>query len=98
MTTSTPRAASASPTNLVSGGCELLGAVGLLWRPTRRVAGVGLFALTLAVTPMRIYMLQRPELFDVPNWALLLHLPLQATLLALIAWTVANTSEAAGSD
>ena len=47
---------------------------------------------------MHIYMLQRPELFDVPYCALLLRLPLQATLLALIAWTVANTSEAAGSD
>lgn len=83
---------------LVSGVCELLGAAGLLWRRTRRAAGVGLFALTLAVTPVHIYMLQRPELFDVPYWALLLRLPLQAALLALIAWTVANTSEAAGGD
>jgi uncharacterized membrane protein len=83
---------------LVSGGCELLGAVGLLWRPTRRAAGVGLFALTLAVTPVHIYMLQWPELFDVPYWALLLRLPLQAALLALIAWTVANSSEAGRGD
>jgi uncharacterized membrane protein len=83
---------------LVSGGCELLGAAGLLWRSTRRAAGVGLSALTLAVTPAHIYMLQRPELFDVPYWALLLRLPLQAALLALIAWTVANTSEAARED
>jgi uncharacterized membrane protein len=72
---------------LVSGVFELLGAIGLLWHRTRRAAGIGLFLLTLAVTPCHIYMLQRPELFGVPYWALLLRLPLQAALLALIAWS-----------
>jgi uncharacterized membrane protein len=71
---------------LVSGVFELLGAAGLLFRQTRRAAGMGLFALTIAVTPTHIYMLQRPELFAVPYWALILRLPLQAALLALIAW------------
>ncbi len=74
---------------LVSGVFELLGAAGLLWRPTRRAAGIGLFLLTLAVTPAHFYMLQRPELFDVPYWALVLRLPLQVALLALIAWSTA---------
>lgn len=72
---------------LVSGGFELLGAVGLLYQRTRRAAGMGLFALTIAVTPAHVYMLQRPELFGVPYWALILRLPLQALLLALIAWS-----------
>jgi uncharacterized membrane protein len=72
---------------LVSGVFELLGAVGLLWPATRRAAAWGLFALTLAVTPAHIYMLQQPELFSsVPYWALVLRLPLQVALLALIAW------------
>jgi len=71
---------------LVSGVFELLGAFGLLWQPTRRAAGIGLFVLTLAVTPAHIYMLQRPELFPVPLWALWLRLPIQAALLGLIAW------------
>ena len=72
---------------LVSGVFELLGAVGLLWPPTRRAAAWGLFALTLAVTPAHIYMLQQPGLFPaVPYWALVLRLPLQVALLALIAW------------
>jgi len=74
---------------LVSGVFELLGAAGLLWPPTRRLAGWGLFALTLVVTPAHIYMLQRPELFAVPYWALVLRLPVQVALLALIAWSTA---------
>src|ERR1700722_1639532 len=71
---------------LVSGMFELLGAAGLLFQRTRRAAGIGLFALTIAVTPTHFYMLQHPDLFAVPYWALLLRLPLQAALLALIAW------------
>ncbi len=74
---------------LLSGVFELLGALGLLWHRTRRAAGTGLFLLTLAVTPCHIYMLQRPELFGVPYWMLVLRLPVQAALLALIAWSTA---------
>jgi uncharacterized membrane protein len=73
---------------LVSGVFELLGAAGLLWRPTRRWAGIGLFALTIAVTPAHFHMLQRPELFpSIPYWALVVRLPVQVALLALIAWS-----------
>ena len=75
---------------LVSGLLELIGAAGLLWRPTRRAAGIGLFLLTIAVTPCHVYMLQRPELFPaIPVWALWLRLPIQVALLALIAWCTA---------
>lgn len=72
---------------LVSGVFELLGAAGLLIGATRRAAGIGLFLLTLAVTPAHIYMLQRPDLFPVPLWALWLRLPIQAALLWLIWWS-----------
>jgi uncharacterized membrane protein len=72
---------------LVSGVFELLGAVGILLPATRRAAGVGLFLLTLAVTPAHVYMLQRPELFNVPLWALWVRLPVQVALLWLIFWS-----------
>ena len=72
---------------LVTGAFELLGAAALLLNPTRRAAGVGLFALTILVSPAHTYMLQRPELFGVPYWLLVLRLPVQAALLALIAWS-----------
>ena len=77
-------------TVLVSGVFELLGAIGLLWRPTRRAAGWGLFALTVAVTPANVYMLQRADLFPtIPYWVLVVRLPLQVVLLALIVWCTA---------
>jgi uncharacterized membrane protein len=82
---------------LISGVFELLGAAGLMYPPTRRAAGLGLVALTIAVTPAHIYMLQRPDLFAVPYWVLILRLPLQAALLALIAWSTVFASRAESS-
>jgi uncharacterized membrane protein len=72
---------------LVSGAFELLGAVGLLLPTTRRLAGWGLFALTIAVTPANVYMLQRPDHFGIPVWVLIARLFLQLGLLALILWS-----------
>jgi uncharacterized membrane protein len=72
---------------LWSGVFELLGAAGLLYRPSRRAAGIGLFALTVSVTPANIYMLQRPDLFGIPVWILVARLPLQVLLLAVIWWS-----------
>jgi uncharacterized membrane protein len=41
----------------------------------------------LVVTPAHVYVLQPPGLFpSVPYWALVLRLPLQVALLAVIAW------------
>lgn len=83
---------------LVSGVFELLGAAGLLWRPTRRAAGIGLFILTLAVTPAHFFMLQRPDLFpSIPYWALILRLPIQVALLALIGWSTTTPRAPTGS-
>ena len=76
---------------LVSGVLELLGAVGIVLRATRKAAGVGLFLLTIAVTPAHITMLQQPELFPVPLWALWLRLPIQLALLWLIWWATWRT-------
>jgi uncharacterized membrane protein len=77
-------------TVLVTGVFELVGAAGLLYQPTRRAAGMSLFALTIAVTPANIYMLQRADLFAVPHWALILRLPLQVGLLTLIWWSTTS--------
>jgi uncharacterized membrane protein len=76
---------------LISGGFELLGAIGILIPKTRRAAGIGLFVLTIAVTPANVYMLQHAEQFNnVPKWALIARLPFQVLLLALILWSTWN--------
>ncbi len=69
----------------LSGVCEIVGGVAVLFPQTRRAAGIGLLAFLVAVFPANLYMAMRPELFrDVatPN-TLLLRLPLQ---LVLMAW------------
>jgi len=69
----------------ISGGFELLGAIGLLVRPFRKWAGYGLILLTICVTPANLYMWLHPELFpSIPVWALFLRLPVQAILIWVI--------------
>ena len=76
---------------LASGGLEIAGALALLWLPIRKIAAWGLFALTLAVTPANIFMLQEAALFPtIPYWMLVMRLPLQAGLLMLIVWIALN--------
>ena len=71
----------------ISGVFEILGALGLLFQRSRRMAGIGLFVLTLAVSPANIYMSLNPELFpDVSELALTLRLVIQVLLLACIWW------------
>ncbi len=79
---------------LWSGLFELLGAAGLLLPRTRPAAGLGLAALTVAVTPAHVFMLQQPELFGIPWWALVLRLPIQLALLVIIVWCTRPPSDA----
>jgi uncharacterized membrane protein len=69
----------------VSGLCEMLGGVGLLFNPPlRRIAAWGLVALLIAVFPANLNMALHPANFPaIPAWTLWLRLPLQ---LPLIWW------------
>jgi uncharacterized membrane protein len=75
---------------------EMFGAIGILLPASRRAAGVGLFLLTLAVTPANVYMWQNPDKFAFfPTWRLTLRLVIQVFLLITIVlstWPAANDS------
>lgn len=69
----------------ISGGFEILGALGLILPQTRLLAGYGLIALTIAVTPANIHMAMNPDLFpDAQQSLLYMRLVLQIFLLWLI--------------
>jgi uncharacterized membrane protein len=66
----------------LSGVAEIAGGLGVLLRPTRRPAGLGLIALLVAVFPANVYMARESERFArIPRWALYARLPLQPLLM-----------------
>ena len=77
---------------IVSGLCEIAGGIGVLLRPTRFAAGVGLILLSLAVLPANVQMLLDAQAADKATWIIALfwlRLPLQ---LVLIMWIWRVTS------
>lgn len=70
----------------VSGVFEIAGGLGVIPQPTRRLAGLGLIALSIAVWPANLQMLFDAHTAQKALWwqaLLVLRLPLQ---LALIYW------------
>jgi uncharacterized membrane protein len=69
----------------ISGACEILGGLGLVFSPPiRSLAAWGLVALLITVMPANIYMATDHASYpSIPAWALYLRLPLQ---LPLIWW------------
>ena len=73
----------------LSGLCEILGGLGLLYPKTRRMAGWGLVALLVAVFPANLYMATNPveagaaAMSPLIRWG---RLPLQALLIWWIDW------------
>lgn len=72
----------------ISGVAEILGGIGTLIPATRRVAGVGLVLLLVAVFPANVQMALHPELYrDLGSETeFLIRLPLQIVLLAWVWW------------
>jgi len=73
----------------ISGVCEIAGGVGVLIAWTRRLAGIGLIALSLAVLPANVQMLLNAHAADAGMWwqaVLVVRLPLQLLLIYWI-WT-----------
>jgi uncharacterized membrane protein len=72
----------------VIGILEMIGAIGVLLAPTRRLAGLCLFVLTLLVTPANLHMWVHFDQYpDYSPTLLALRLLLQILLLALILFS-----------
>jgi uncharacterized membrane protein len=72
----------------ISGVCECLGGIGVLIPRTRRLAGIGLIALLIAVFPANVQMAQHPEFYaDIGSpLAFYIRLPLQLAVIAWVCW------------
>ena len=73
----------------LSGACEIAGGLGLLHPATRRLAGLGLVALFIAIFPANLNMaLHELPLGgrQVPTWALWARLPLQLVFIGWALW------------
>ncbi|NOU27764.1 MAG: DoxX family membrane protein [Polyangiaceae bacterium] len=82
----------------LSGVFEVALGVGLLLPRTRKLCGLGLVALYIAVFPANVNMVVHPELGGtVPIWALWLRLPLQLVLIGLAYWVSRTPKEGAGN-
>ncbi|MFY9739642.1 MAG: hypothetical protein WAK11_11405 [Candidatus Cybelea sp.] len=78
----------------ISGACECLGGIGVLIPKTRRVAGIALIALLIAILPANVQMAQHPELYaDIASaLAFYIRLPLQLALIAWVWWVTLHRS------
>ncbi|WP_042221081.1 DoxX family protein [Oceanobacillus manasiensis] len=65
----------------ISGVIEILLAIGLLYKPTRRKAGILIAIFLVLIFPVNIYMALEPEQYNIPSFALWLRLPLQFVLI-----------------
>ena len=82
----------------VSGGAEVLGALGTMNRHTRRAAGWLLIVTLVAVYPANIYMALNPSSFpSIPTWSLRARLPLQV-LFVYWAWLATMSDRPTQSD
>jgi uncharacterized membrane protein len=71
----------------VTGICEILGAVGLVLRPLRRIAAGGLILMLAAVLPANIHAAQSGiTLAGAPPTPLLPRIALQVLFVALLWW------------
>lgn len=73
----------------ISGVCELIGGFGILVPWLRRIAGLGLIALLIAVFPANLHMALgdvRVEGVEIPSLLLWLRVPFQLVLIAWAYW------------
>jgi uncharacterized membrane protein len=71
----------------LSGVLEILGGLAVLHPATRRLAGIGLILLLIAIFPANIHMALNHIPRSSPRWLLWLRLPVQFLFIAWVWWT-----------
>ncbi len=78
----------------VSGAAELLLAVGILAPATRRLAGLLLIALMVAVFPANVEMALHVARFPaIPSWLIFARLPLPGLMIAWANWVTSSGAQ-----
>ena len=76
-----------SELSYITGFFEILGAIGLLFAQTRKIAGYGLLILLILIFPANIHMAIHPDYFpDYSRLTIYLRLPLQFIFMAWVYW------------
>ena len=86
---------------LLSGIAEILGGLGIFFRPIRRAAGWGLIALLVAVFPANIHAISTGMIIGghpLPAWILWARLPFQFLFVAWVYGTCLRRSARFGAD
>ena len=75
--------------NGMVGMAELVGGLGLIFAPTRRLAGWGLIILLVAILPANLHvaLLGKMPGYDISPFLLWLRLPFQVVFIAWVWWT-----------
>ncbi len=72
---------------LISGGVEILLAIGLCFEPTRDLSLIGIIGMLVVFLLVHFYMLKgEKEGAGVPKWILILRIPLQFGLMYWAYW------------
>jgi uncharacterized membrane protein len=81
--------------NAAVGAAEILGGLGLIFAPTRRLAGWGLIALLVAVFPANVHvaLLGKMPGYDFSPLTLWLRLPFQAVFIAWVWWAAVKRTK-----
>jgi uncharacterized membrane protein len=79
--------------NFISGAAEMLGGIGLMVTTWRRLAGVGLILLLVAVFPANLYAALQGRMvgFNFSPLVLWLRLPFQFVFIAWVWWVALST-------
>jgi len=81
--------------NAIAGAAEMLGGLGLVFAPTRRLAAWGLIALLVAVFPANVHvaLLGKMPGYDFSPLTLWLRLPFQAVFIAWVWWVAVKRTQ-----